>query len=151
MSSDESRGDFHGLSGVERNVAIDLADRQRLGIQKYGVSVSENPLTLKQWLQHAYEECLDQAVYLKRAIMDDRFVIDSGSVPSESESPAMRWRDAVSTDFPKYYGFKARFSSNGITWVEGFLKGFTDSCMYCWLNVTGSTWSYCQLWLPEGE
>lgn len=37
-------------------------------INKYGTTVAQNPLELKQWLQHAYEETLDKAVYLKRAI-----------------------------------------------------------------------------------
>lgn len=55
-------------TGIEAEVCADIAKRQQLGISKYGVSVADNPLELKQWLQHAYEECLDQAVYLKRAI-----------------------------------------------------------------------------------
>jgi hypothetical protein len=41
-----------------------------MGILKYGKTVAENPLDLLQWLQHAYEECLDQAVYLKRAMAE---------------------------------------------------------------------------------
>ena len=45
-----------------------IAERQALGIAKYGTTVADNPLTLCQWLQHALEECLDQAIYLKRAI-----------------------------------------------------------------------------------
>jgi len=32
------------------------------------VTVADNPLELREWLQHAYEETLDKAVYLKRAI-----------------------------------------------------------------------------------
>lgn len=55
-------------TGIEALVCADIADRQALGIAKYGKTVAENPLSLEQWLQHAYEECLDQAVYLKRAI-----------------------------------------------------------------------------------
>jgi hypothetical protein len=57
-------------SGVEAAVCEDIAKRQQLGIQKYGVTVAENPLDLREWLQHAYEECLDQAVYLKRAMVE---------------------------------------------------------------------------------
>jgi len=56
------------VSGTEAAVCADIARRQQLGIKKYGVSVAENPLPLRAWLQHAYEETLDQAVYLKRAI-----------------------------------------------------------------------------------
>ncbi len=37
-----------------------------MGIAKYGTTVSENPLELRQWVEHAYEEALDQAIYLKR-------------------------------------------------------------------------------------
>jgi len=55
-------------TGTEAKVCEDIAKRQALGIQKYGVTVEENQLSLLEWLQHAYEECLDQAVYLKRAI-----------------------------------------------------------------------------------
>ena len=54
--------------GTELRVCEDIAKRQLMGIQKYKTTVEENPLTLQQWLQHAYEECLDQAVYLRRAI-----------------------------------------------------------------------------------
>lgn len=56
--------------GIEAEVIKDIATRQEMGINKYGKTVSENPLNLKQWLNHAYEECLDQAIYLKRAIRE---------------------------------------------------------------------------------
>ena len=55
-------------SGTEQRVCEDIAMRQYLGVSKYGTTVEKNPLTLREWLQHAYEECLDQAVYLRRAI-----------------------------------------------------------------------------------
>lgn len=53
---------------IEQQVCQDILDRQKLGIAKYGTTVAENPLELRAWLQHALEECLDQAIYLKRAI-----------------------------------------------------------------------------------
>ena len=55
-------------TGTEARVCDDLARRQALGIAKYGKTVEANPLKLREWLQHAYEEALDLAVYLKRAI-----------------------------------------------------------------------------------
>lgn len=55
-------------SGVEAELCALIASRQRLGIVKYGKTVADNPLALRDWLQHALEEVLDQAVYLKRAI-----------------------------------------------------------------------------------
>ena len=57
-------------SGVEADVCADIAARQQKGIAKYGVTVADNPLKLKEWLQHAYEETLDKAIYLKRAILE---------------------------------------------------------------------------------
>ena len=60
--------DLATLTGTELSVCADIARRQQHGIAKYGTTVAANPLTLGQWLQHAYEETLDQAVYLKRAI-----------------------------------------------------------------------------------
>ena len=54
--------------GTELKVCNDIAMRQARGVQKYGTTVSENPLNLREWLQHAYEECLDQAIYLCRAM-----------------------------------------------------------------------------------
>lgn len=55
-------------TGTEARVCADIAARQEMGVRKYGTTVEANPLTLRQWLQHAYEETLDQAVYLRRAI-----------------------------------------------------------------------------------
>lgn len=55
-------------TGTEARVIQDIAARQSKGLAKYGTTVEQNPLTLRAWLQHAYEEQLDQAIYLKRAI-----------------------------------------------------------------------------------
>lgn len=55
-------------TGIEAQVCADIAARQARGIAKYGTTVADNPLTLNEWLQHAYEEALDMAVYLKRAM-----------------------------------------------------------------------------------
>jgi len=57
-------------TGIELEIIKDIESRQQLGIKKYGVTVENNPLTLKQWLQHAYEESLDNCVYLKRAMKE---------------------------------------------------------------------------------
>jgi Trm5-related predicted tRNA methylase len=54
--------------GTEARVCQDIAKRQRLGLKKYGVSIEQNQLNLKEWLQHQYEELLDAAIYCKRAI-----------------------------------------------------------------------------------
>lgn len=55
-------------SGIEKEVCEDIASRQRYGLGKYPTTVEENPSPLVDWLQHAYEETLDKAIYLKKAI-----------------------------------------------------------------------------------
>jgi hypothetical protein len=63
-------------TGTEANVCADIARRQAMGTKKYGVTVAMNPLPLRAWLNHAYEETLDQAIYLKRA-MEEMDAMDS--------------------------------------------------------------------------
>jgi hypothetical protein len=41
-------------------VRADLLRRSQIGIAKYGVTLDRTDLTLRDWLQHAYEETLDQ-------------------------------------------------------------------------------------------
>jgi len=50
-------------------VREDLHRRSQLGIAKYGTTLGENQSSLRDRLQHAYEECLDMANYLKWSIM----------------------------------------------------------------------------------
>lgn len=52
------------------SVIKDMKDREELGKIKYKCTLDRQDLTLKDWLQHAYEENLDAALYLKRAILD---------------------------------------------------------------------------------
>ena len=50
----------------------ELQARAAVGMKKYGVSVSDRPLSRLEWLQHAKEEALDLAVYLQRLIEDEK-------------------------------------------------------------------------------
>lgn len=51
-------------------VREDLLRRSEIGIAKYGLTLARTDPNLRDWLQHAYEETLDQANYLKRAIVE---------------------------------------------------------------------------------
>jgi hypothetical protein len=55
-------------TGTELRVCRDIARRQQKGLRIYGKTVETNQGDLKYWLQHAYEESIDRAIYLKRAI-----------------------------------------------------------------------------------
>lgn len=56
------------MTDTEAQVCADILARQQLGIKKYGTTVAQNPLELREWLQHQYEELLDACVYAKRAL-----------------------------------------------------------------------------------
>ena len=55
---------------IVQTVIGDLNSRSEMGMIKYGVTLEREDLDLKDWLQHAYEETLDKALYLKRAIKE---------------------------------------------------------------------------------
>lgn len=61
---------FTPPTGIEAKVCKDIAERQQLGLRKYGVTLADNPAQLRDKLQHAYEEALDLANYLKWAITE---------------------------------------------------------------------------------
>lgn len=58
------------IDPIVEAVRCDLLRRSKIGIAKYGVTLARTDLGLRDWLQHAYEETLDQANYLKRAIVE---------------------------------------------------------------------------------
>ncbi|WP_287149598.1 hypothetical protein [Mesorhizobium sp.] len=60
-------------------VRADLLRRSELGIAKYGITLDRTDLNLRDWLQHAYEEHLDAANYLKRAIIEIDRRADGGA------------------------------------------------------------------------
>lgn len=66
------------IKDTETEVCADIKRRQELGIAKYGTTVAQNPLELRQWLQHSYEEQLDNALYTKRAIQELDKIIAAG-------------------------------------------------------------------------
>lgn len=55
-------------SDILQSVIDDMKFREKRGIVSYGTTVDRTDLTQQQWLQHAYEEALDLAVYLKKLI-----------------------------------------------------------------------------------
>ena len=50
------------------SVREDLLKRSQRGIEKYQTTLDRIDLELVDWLQHAYEETLDKALYLKKAM-----------------------------------------------------------------------------------
>lgn len=53
-------------SDIYKEVISDLISREKMGRIKYGTTVDKANLSEREWMQHAYEEALDFAIYLKR-------------------------------------------------------------------------------------
>lgn len=80
MDAPDLENKHGGATGTEAEVCRDIARRQVLGLAKYGATVADSPEPLPYWLRHAYEETLDQAVYLKRAIEE----MEAADAPSQA-------------------------------------------------------------------
>ena len=58
--------DYFVKDEVTKEVILDLAERSKRGVEKYNTTLGEN--NHQNMLQHAYEEALDMAQYLKKEV-----------------------------------------------------------------------------------
>lgn len=57
---------LHTQDPVVQEVVNKLVSRSKQGMKTYGVTMEGNPLSAKEWINHAVEEALDLANYLTR-------------------------------------------------------------------------------------
>jgi hypothetical protein len=71
-----------------------LAEREALGLQKYGTTVDRTDLHAADWLQHAIEEASDLLLYLIR--LRETMQPAPAAAPEDAERAAYlaRWKDA---------------------------------------------------------
>lgn len=55
-------------SDLLNEVVMDMIMREKKGYSQYKQTMDRKDLTEKEWLQHAYEEALDLALYLKKIV-----------------------------------------------------------------------------------
>jgi len=55
-------------SKVLNDVVMDMIMREKRGFIEYKQTMDREDLTQREWLQHAYEEVLDLALYLKKIL-----------------------------------------------------------------------------------
>jgi hypothetical protein len=53
-------------SDLLNEVVMDMIMREKKGYSEYKQTMDRNDLSHKEWIQHAYEEALDLALYLKK-------------------------------------------------------------------------------------
>ena len=58
-------------SNLLNKVVAELEARELKGLDTYGTTLDRTDLTRSQWLQHAYEEALDLALYLKKLKIEE--------------------------------------------------------------------------------
>jgi hypothetical protein len=63
---------------IVESVVYDLRTRSDVGVKKYGVTLARDDLSLEQWVQHALEEAMDLALYLKRIKVELEKTKDDG-------------------------------------------------------------------------
>jgi hypothetical protein len=56
------------MSKLLYDVIDDILFREEKGRAEYGTTMDRTDLREDEWLQHAYEEALDLAIYLKKII-----------------------------------------------------------------------------------
>ncbi len=86
---------------IEQLVA-ELRRRSAVGLKKYGAPLSREDLSLKDWLQHALEETLDNAGYLQAAINS----LESGHPSTASDPPKEPAPDTSQHFLALMYGLK---------------------------------------------
>lgn len=56
------------MSKIGEQVIADIRKQEEKGLATYGTTMDREDYELINWLQEAYEECVDKCLYLKAAI-----------------------------------------------------------------------------------
>jgi hypothetical protein len=56
------------MSAIEDEVCNKIKARSEVGKEKYGVTMEEEILSMRQWLVHLQEELMDAAVYVEKLL-----------------------------------------------------------------------------------
>ena len=79
-------GGYIVMSKTLNQVIDDLQARELKGLRSYGVTVDREDYGLLDWLTEAYEETLDNALYLKRAIDKEKERLNEKRTDIQKES-----------------------------------------------------------------
>ena len=66
------------------NVVTQLRDREKQGLNKYGVNTERTDLTTLEWLQHLQEELMDASVYIEK--------LKNEMKETQAEMSGMKWK-----------------------------------------------------------
>lgn len=90
---------------VVEKVRTDMARRAKFGLQKYGVTLADNPADLPARLQHLYEELMDGAAYA-------RWALDAvGKTPAAERDASLRNLEALAELTNRYAAERDRLAA----------------------------------------
>ena len=114
----------------------DIENRRDVGFKKYGVTLDREDLSLKDWVQHAYEESLDKSLYLKKIItmLDTEETKDFNQLRREVSKKERELLD--SPDFKKCFKCQdikplTEFKLNSCKFQRPAHKGRNVNCIDC--------------------
>lgn len=102
MNSQEVAIESKSQDPVIEQLVAELRRRSEFGLKKYGVPLSREDLTLKDWLKLALEETLDKAGYLQCAINN----LEAVPRPADSDPLKEPIPDASQRFLALMYGMK---------------------------------------------
>tara|TARA_R110002051_G_scaffold322039_1_gene411432 strand:- start:17918 stop:18100 length:183 start_codon:yes stop_codon:yes gene_type:complete len=56
------------MSAIEEDVCKKIKGRSEVGKKKYGVTMADEILSMREWLVHLQEELMDAAVYVEKLL-----------------------------------------------------------------------------------
>lgn len=56
------------MSRIEDEVCNKIKTRADVGKEKYGVTMEDEVLSIRQWLNHLQEEMMDGAIYIEKLL-----------------------------------------------------------------------------------
>tara|TARA_R100000353_G_scaffold50505_1_gene40029 strand:- start:5903 stop:6085 length:183 start_codon:yes stop_codon:yes gene_type:complete len=56
------------MSKIEKQVCEKILQRSEVGKKKYGITMEEEILSIRQWLIHLQEELMDATVYVEKIL-----------------------------------------------------------------------------------
>lgn len=56
------------MSRIEEQVIAKIRSRAEVGLNKYGVTLERDDLSIEEWLTHAQEEAMDLSGYLEKTV-----------------------------------------------------------------------------------
>ena len=104
---------------IVESVVNQFKQRSQIGINKYGVTLDRNDLSLIEWLEHTKQEQMDSVLYLEKAIKelrkqsmitsDEQIVLYDESLEDRMNIIGQNGNDGTHYEIPLFGGLPSSF------------------------------------------